>query len=57
VEEAQPPTKAEPPADRPSQLDEIRAAIADPPTKAAPKAEPDSTEPKLKPAPRKPKAK
>ncbi|HEY4890036.1 MAG TPA: F0F1 ATP synthase subunit alpha [Candidatus Dormibacteraeota bacterium] len=57
VDEAQPPTKAEPPADRPSQLAEIRAALADPPTKAAPKAEPDSTEPKPKPAPRKPKAK
>ena len=41
---------------RPSQLNQIRAAMADAPSKPAPAAGPDSNEPKPKRAPRKPKA-
>jgi F-type H+-transporting ATPase subunit alpha len=54
--------RAEPAENRPSQLNQIRAAIADPPAKPAPPAAPVSrsgepdTEPKPKPKPRKPKA-
>jgi F-type H+/Na+-transporting ATPase subunit alpha len=60
------PAKAEPKAkapakaetqERPSQLNQIRAAITDQPAEAATKAEPAVSEPKPKPAPRKPKAK
>jgi F-type H+-transporting ATPase subunit alpha len=40
---------------RPSQLNQIRAAMEDAPTKPAPAAGPDNGEPKRKPAPRKPK--
>jgi F-type H+-transporting ATPase subunit alpha len=42
--------------ERPSQLNQIRAAMADAPSKPAPAAGPDNGEPKRKPAPRKPKA-
>jgi F-type H+-transporting ATPase subunit alpha len=41
---------------RPSQLNQIRAAMADAPTKPAPAAGPDNGEPKPKPTPRKRKA-
>jgi hypothetical protein len=41
--------------ERPSQLNQIRAAMADAPSKPAPAAGPDNGEPKRKPAPRKPK--
>jgi F-type H+-transporting ATPase subunit alpha len=47
------PAKAED-ENRPSQLNQIRAAIADPPNADAPRAEPDEGRPK--PKPRKPKA-
>jgi len=40
---------------RPSQLNQIRAAMEDAPTKPAPAAGPDNGEPKRKPVPRKPK--
>jgi F-type H+/Na+-transporting ATPase subunit alpha len=46
VEKVQPPAKAETTEERPSQLNQIRAALADPPR-----------EPKAKPAPKKPKDK
>jgi F-type H+/Na+-transporting ATPase subunit alpha len=55
AEKAQPPAKAES-EERPSQLNQIRAAIADPAAEEAPKAEPAAGEPKPKPAPRKKKA-
>jgi F-type H+-transporting ATPase subunit alpha len=52
----QPKAEAEPSDEnRPSQLNQIRAAMADAPTKPAPAAGPDNGEPK--PKPRKPKAK
>jgi F-type H+/Na+-transporting ATPase subunit alpha len=41
---------------RPSQLNQIRAALAEPPAEAAPKTEPPASEPKPKRQPRKPKA-
>jgi F-type H+-transporting ATPase subunit alpha len=53
------PAKAETDAseeNRPSQLNQIRAAMADAPTKPAPAAGPDNGEPKPKPTPRKRKA-
>jgi F-type H+/Na+-transporting ATPase subunit alpha len=57
--EAEPKAKA--PAkdeteERPSQLNQIRAVLADPPAEEAPKAEPPASEPKPRPAPRKPRA-
>jgi F-type H+/Na+-transporting ATPase subunit alpha len=55
VEKAQPAAKAET-EERPSQLNQIRAAIADPAAEPAPKAEPPVGEPKPKPQPRKKKA-
>jgi F-type H+-transporting ATPase subunit alpha len=48
-------TETEPTPERASQLDQIRAALADPPTKAAPVVD-SGTEPKPKRTPRKPKA-
>jgi F-type H+-transporting ATPase subunit alpha len=50
------PAKAEAAEERPSQLNQIRAALADSPAKAAPAAGPADSEPKPKPKPRKPKA-
>jgi F-type H+/Na+-transporting ATPase subunit alpha len=52
---AKAPAKAEV-EERPSQLNQIRAALADPPAEDAPKAEPPGSEPKPKRQPRKPKA-
>ena len=51
---ATPKAEADEGEGRPSQLNQIRAAMADPPTKPAPAAGPDNGEPK--PKPRKPKA-
>jgi F-type H+-transporting ATPase subunit alpha len=53
VEKAKPPAKAETTEERPSQLNQIRAAIADPPTKPAPAA---AAADEHKPKPKKPKA-
>ena len=59
---AEAPTKAEQAEERPTQLNQIRAAIADASAKPAPAAGPaplsdeEHTEPKPKPKPRKPKA-
>jgi F-type H+/Na+-transporting ATPase subunit alpha len=52
---AKAPAKAEI-EERPSQLNQIRAALADAPADGAPKAEPPAGEPKPKRQPRKPKA-
>jgi F-type H+/Na+-transporting ATPase subunit alpha len=52
---AKAPAKAEV-EERPSQLNQIRAALADVPAEDAPKAEPPASEPKPKRQPRKPKA-
>jgi len=49
------PTETEAGPERPSQLNQIRAALADTPTKVAPDLEPGAA-PKPKRAPRKPKA-
>jgi F-type H+-transporting ATPase subunit alpha len=54
---AEPIPDDEPTANRPSQLNQIRAALADAPVKPAPAAGPESGEPKPKPNSRKPKAK
>jgi len=55
---AEAPPKAEKAEERPSQLNQIRAAIADSPAKPAPasRTEEADTEPNPKPKPRKPKA-
>jgi F-type H+/Na+-transporting ATPase subunit alpha len=55
---AEAPSKAEKAEERPSQLNQIRAAIADSPAKPAPasRTEETDTEPNPKPKPRKPKA-
>jgi F-type H+-transporting ATPase subunit alpha len=55
TEAVEAPAKAEPSEERPSQLNQIRAAIADAPAKPAPAAGPDDVEPKPRPKPRKPK--